>query len=62
VRHFPSVDVACLARPILYSKWLSRNYSSADKESLRKHVQVATLFMLVWCCGFECCDTLLCCT
>jgi dynein heavy chain 1 len=41
LRHFPSVSVTALEQPIMYSKWLSRHYSSADKEELRKHIQVA---------------------
>ena len=42
LRHFPSVSTTALERPIMYSKWLSRHYSSADKEELRKHIQVCT--------------------
>lgn len=39
-KHFPSVDAAVvLARPVLFSKWITRNYCDADREALRKHVQ-----------------------
>ena len=39
-RHFPSMDAhAVLARPVLFSKWLTKNYTNVDKEELRKHLQ-----------------------
>jgi dynein heavy chain 1, cytosolic len=39
-KHFPSIDApAVLARPVIFSKWLVKNYTNADKEELRKHVQ-----------------------
>jgi dynein heavy chain 1 len=41
LKHFPSVATSALERPIMYSKWLSRHYSSADREELRKHIQVS---------------------
>ena len=30
---------AVLARPVLFSKWLTKNYTNVDKEELRKHLQ-----------------------
>jgi dynein heavy chain 1, cytosolic len=33
--HFPGVATAALARPILYSKWLSKNYKSVARDELR---------------------------
>ena len=40
-RHFPSVDLkAALRRPILFSNWLTRHYSSVEQEALREHVKV----------------------
>jgi len=38
-KHFPNVDhERALARPILFSEWLSSRYESVDQEELRKHV------------------------
>ena len=40
-KHFPAVDLkAALARPILFSNWLTRQYSSVGQEALREHVKV----------------------
>ena len=39
LKHFPSVEMTALARPIMYSKWLARHYCSADREALRAHIQ-----------------------
>ena len=39
-KHFPSVDLkAALARPILFSNWLTRQYCSVGQEALREHVK-----------------------
>lgn len=33
--HFPGAGAECLKRPILFTKWLSKNYKSVDLEELR---------------------------
>ena len=39
-RYFPSVDLkAALRRPILFSNWLTRHYTSVEQEPLREHVK-----------------------
>eukprot|EP00731_Ephydatia_muelleri_P024350 Em0016g621a len=39
-KHFPSVDnKAALSRPILFSNWLSKDYTAVDQEELREYVQ-----------------------
>eukprot|EP00808_Paulinella_micropora_P012801 g22584.t1 len=39
-KHFPGINaMETLARPILFSNWLTRNYVSVDQEELRKHVK-----------------------
>jgi dynein heavy chain 1, cytosolic len=35
--HFPTVDESALARPILFSNWLTRTTQSVDQEALRRH-------------------------
>ena len=38
--HFSSVDLEqVLARPILYSNWLTKNYVSVDQTDLRQHIE-----------------------
>jgi len=37
-KHFPQVDPNCLARPLLYSCWLTKNYLPVDRQSLREFV------------------------
>ena len=37
-RHFKSVSVSCMKRPILFSKYLSKTYSSVEIEDLREYV------------------------
>ena len=40
LRHFPNIDKeAALKRPILYSKWLSKDYVPVDQEELRDYVK-----------------------
>ncbi|XP_054277851.1 dynein heavy chain, cytoplasmic-like isoform X3 [Macrosteles quadrilineatus] len=40
LKHFPSVDrEAALARPILYSNWLSKDYVPVDRNQLRDYVK-----------------------
>ncbi|CAO1623252.1 unnamed protein product [Jaminaea pallidilutea] len=36
-QHFPTVSDAALARPILFSNWLTRNTQSVEVEALRRH-------------------------
>ncbi|PWN18755.1 cytoplasmic dynein heavy chain 1 [Microstroma glucosiphilum] len=36
-QHFPVVGDAALARPILFSNWLTRTTQSVDQEALRRH-------------------------
>ena len=39
-KHFKNVDVAvALKRPILYSNWMSKQYTSVDREGLREFVR-----------------------
>jgi dynein heavy chain 1 len=35
---FPNVDMACLDRPILFSNYLTKNYISVEKDTLREHI------------------------
>ena len=40
LKYFPSLDRnAALARPILFSDWLTKNYLPVDREELREYVQ-----------------------
>ncbi|KAJ3176317.1 hypothetical protein HDU87_005359 [Geranomyces variabilis] len=40
LKHFPGLDVErTLSRPILYSNWLSKNYSAVDRHELREFVK-----------------------
>ncbi|CAK8687664.1 unnamed protein product [Clavelina lepadiformis] len=39
VKHFPNVSKDALKRPILYSKWLSKNYVPVAQEELRDFVK-----------------------
>lgn len=40
MKHFPNVDFQkALARPILYSNWLSKDYVPVDREDLRDYVK-----------------------
>lgn len=40
LKYFPSLDrSAALARPILFSDWLTKNYLPVDREELREYVQ-----------------------
>ena len=40
MKYFPSLDrSAALARPILFSDWLTKNYLPVDREELREYVQ-----------------------
>lgn len=37
LKHFPNIDRnSALARPILYSNWLSKDYIPVDREELRE--------------------------
>lgn len=40
LRHFPTIDRnEALQRPILYSNWLSKDYTPVDRERLREYVR-----------------------
>ena len=40
MKHFPNSDFQkALARPILYSNWLSKDYVPVDREELRDYVK-----------------------
>ena len=40
LKHFPNIDSkAALARPLLYSNWLSKDYVAVDQEELRDFVK-----------------------
>ena len=40
MKHFPNIDQqAALARPILFSKWLSKDYVPVDREVLREYTK-----------------------
>lgn len=40
MKHFPNADfMRALARPILYSNWLSKDYTPVDREELRDYVK-----------------------
>lgn len=40
IKHFPSANCEnALARPILYSNWLSKNYIPVEREQLRDYVK-----------------------
>ncbi|RUS77140.1 hypothetical protein EGW08_015096 [Elysia chlorotica] len=40
LKHFPSINQhEALARPILFSKWLSKDYMPVDREELREHTK-----------------------
>lgn len=40
MRHFPTSDFQkALGRPILYSNWLSKDYTPVDREELREYVK-----------------------
>ena len=51
-KHFPNIDrEAALARPILFSKWLSKDYVPVEREVLREYTKArlkvfATVFQL----------------
>jgi dynein heavy chain 1 len=38
-KHFPNLDKRALDRPILFSNWLTREYSSVGREELRSFVK-----------------------
>ena len=38
LRFFPAVDSACLARPLMYSAYLTKAYQSCDREELRAYI------------------------
>jgi dynein heavy chain 1 len=39
-KHFPNIDrEAALARPILFSKWLSKDYVPVEREVLREYTK-----------------------
>ncbi len=47
LKHFPSIErQAALARPILYSNWLSKDYIPVDREELRSFTRAR---LKVWC-------------
>lgn len=51
LKHFPNVDKdAALARPILYSNWLNKDYVPVDRNELRDYVKarlkVRILFLI----------------
>ena len=40
LKHFPNVDrETALKRPILYSKWMSKDYVPVEQEELRDYVK-----------------------
>lgn len=40
LQHFPTLETEkALARPILYSNWLSKDYLPVDQEELREYVK-----------------------
>ena len=40
IKHFPSADLQkALTRPILYSNWLSKDYTPVNREELRDYVK-----------------------
>lgn len=40
VKHFPSIErESALGRPILFSKWLSKDYVPVDREVLREYTK-----------------------
>lgn len=40
LKHFPNINRnEALGRPILYSKWLSKDYMPVDREELREHTK-----------------------
>lgn len=40
IKHFPTSDrEAALARPILYSNWLSKDYIPVDRKELKEYVK-----------------------
>ena len=38
VKHFPAANPSCLARPVLFSNWMSNQYVDVNQETLREHV------------------------
>ena len=41
LKHFPGINnEEALARPILYSNWMTKNYVPVDREELRDYVKV----------------------
>ncbi|KAM9964742.1 hypothetical protein ACTFIW_004524 [Dictyostelium discoideum] len=39
LKHFPSVNLDCLKRPILYSNWLTKDYQPVNRSDLREYVK-----------------------
>lgn len=40
IKHFPGIDTEkALARPILYSNWLTKEYLPVKRDELREHVR-----------------------
>ena len=48
LKHFPSINKEeALCRPILFSNWLSKDYSPVDREELREYTK-ARLKVIHW--------------
>ena len=39
MKYFQGADPSCIARPILYSNWLSKRYQEVEPDRLRQHVE-----------------------
>ena len=49
LKHFPNIDRnAALARPILYSNWLSKDYMPVEQEELRDFVKARLKVWMIW--------------
>ena len=51
LKHFPNIDRnTALARPILYSNWLSKDYMPVEQEELRDFVKARLKVKITWVC------------
>ena len=47
LRHFPNINrEEAVARPILYSNWMDKNYVPVDREELRHYVKARSVYSL----------------
>ncbi len=37
-RHFPGISPTCLERPIIYSTYITKSYTSVQRDELRKYI------------------------